>query len=46
MCDDAVRLVMPVMRIISAEMLTRYPGLFWREVPNRCVIAVCYFDGY
>ena len=52
MCDDAVMMVMPVMRTINADMMSRYPGLFWREVfyrfaiqtvmqVVRCVLKVC-----
>ena len=42
MCDEAVRMVMPVMRMISVDMMTRYRGLFSREVSNRCVIALLF----
>ena len=39
MCDVAARMVKTVMRMISADMMTRYPCLFSREVSNRCVIG-------
>ena len=42
MCDDAVRMVMTVMRMISVDMITRYPGLFSRAVTNRCVISLLF----
>ena len=52
MCDDAVLLVMPVMRTINGDMMTRYACLFWREVcyrfaiqtvmlEVRCLLKVC-----
>ena len=42
MCDDAVRMVMPAMRMITADMMSRYPGLFSREVSKRCVIGLLF----
>ena len=42
MCDEAVRMVMPVMLMISVDMMTRYPGLFSKEVSNSCVIGLLY----
>ena len=42
MCDDAVRMVMTVMRMLSEDMMTRYPGLFSSEVSNRCVIGLLF----
>ena len=52
MYDDTVMTVMPVMRTINGDMMTRYPVLFWREVCYRfaiqtgmqvvrCVLKVC-----
>ena len=38
MCDDAVRIVMTVMRMISAEMMTRYAGVLSRVVCFRFAI--------
>ena len=38
-------MLMPAMRMITADMMTRYPGLFSREVSNRCDIGLL-FDGY
>ena len=52
MCDDAVMMVMAAMRIITADLMTRYCGLFSSEVcyrfaiqtviqEVRCVLKVC-----
>ena len=40
MCDDAVRMVRPMMRIISADILTPYHGLVSTAVSNQCVIGL------
>ena len=49
MCDDALRMVMTAMRMISGGMMTRYPPLFSRELSNLCficVLSVCNSYGY
>ena len=42
MSDDAVMMAKPAMRMITAEMMTRYTGLFSREVSKRCVIGLLF----